>query len=222
MMPIMKPVRSRQPRTGRLLARAGSTLRVRLTAEDRAVLADLSKVGVIAADDAAAHYYQGRATGPLRRFDRLARAGILRAHVAHAPDGTTTRVYGWGSDGVAKAHGARMIKHQATRSLYHEVLVSKVYFRQGRPDSWSLIGDANKKELRALPGFGASDEVLPDAIFRSADGSQVMVEADSGHYSSTQIKEKMAAWGGCRQIWIQPSISHARVPAGKHIQRITV
>lgn len=214
-------MKSKTPRTGRLLAKATSDVRVRLTRHDRAFLADLARVGVVSESDAAANHFQERSTPARRRLDTLAGAGILRVDEARDRDHKPVRVYTWSSDSVAKAYGSKQLKHSATRSLYHEVLVSRAYYAAGRPESFKVAAYLNKDELRQLPGWGAAD-TLPDAAYTDASGQLVVVEADSGHYSSPQIASKMAAWAGCRQLWVQPSRAHARVPAADNVQVLIV
>ncbi len=211
---------SRTPRTGRLLKKANAEVRVRLTRHDRAFLADLAKVGVICEADASAHHYQNRTTPAKRRLNTLASAGILKIDEARDRDHRPIRVYTWSSESVAKAYGSRQLKHSATRSLYHELLVSRAYYSAGRPESYRVAVDLDKDELKQLPGWGNAD-TLPDAVFKNEAGDLVVVEADSGHYSSTQIAEKMSAWSGCRQLWVQPGRAHARVPTAEHVQVLT-
>jgi hypothetical protein len=212
---------TRTPRTGRLLRRAESTATIRLTRSDRAFLADLSKVGVVAEADASAHHYQERKTPARRRLDALADAGILRIDEARDRDNKPIRVYTWGSDSVARAYGSRQLQHSATRSLYHELLVSRSYYAAGRPEDFRIATQFNDADRRLLPDRGESAALLPDAMFTDADGSTVVVEADAGHYSSTQIREKMAAWQGCRQLWAQPARATARVPAAPNSTVLT-
>ena len=64
--------------------------------------------------------------------------------------------------------------------------------------------------------------VEPDAIAKTAAGEVVLVEADTGHYTKQQIRQKQEAWGDHKQLWIQPKKAMARVSVNDSVAAIRV
>ena len=119
---------------------------------------------------------------------------------------------------IASLFGGDVPTIGAKRNALHEVITSKIYFAEGRPDSFILENDFSKsqKELfKVGQGLVADREIcLPDAIYIK-DGEMVVVEADSGQYTKSQIQAKQAAWSGMKQVWGRPSKAFARVTGAK-------
>ncbi len=197
----------KNPRTGRLLEKAGSTLNIRLSQADRAFLRDLSKALIIDAQVADSLHYAGRAAGARRRLDKLVEAGILQRIEIGAPKGMK-KVTAWqfANRSVARAWGGDVPGVGTNRSHYHELLAGRAYFELGRPDDFKLAHQFTRDDQLL---FGGTE---PDAIARNARGEVIFVEADSGHYTKTQIRQKQQAWEGVRQFWIQPRKAMAVVP----------
>lgn len=194
---------------------SGSDKAVRLSQRDRAFLCDLSKVGIIDADTAAKHHYSDLKGGSERSLCRLKEAGLLSEHNV-VIDGKPVKSYTFASSDIARAHGSKVPAIGSRRMAFHEVVTSRVYFDLGKPDDFRLAHDFNKNDKKL---FGAT---APDAMYTSSDGEVVFVEADSGHYTSTQIKKKMAQWRHVKQVWGQPSKPSFRVPARSNVTVLNV
>lgn len=186
----------------------------RLSSDDRAFLNDLAKVRIIDERDADSQHYQGRKTPAARRLDKLVEIGILERTEVNQPGRGNFKAYQFKTDKMASLFGGKRPVIGRKRNALHEVICSKIYFAEGRPESWLIEGDF-KKEHREL--FGVANKTLtgrescfPDAMF-VRDGKIVAVEADSGQYNQTQIQSKQAAWGEFEQVWGQPDKASARV-----------
>jgi predicted transcriptional regulator len=186
----------------------------RLTQADREFLADLAKVRIVDEKDAGAHHYQGRKTPASRRLDKLCEVGILEKTQVNQPGRGNFKAYQFKTDKMASLFGGKRPVIGRKRNALHEVICSKIYFAEGRPDTWMVEGDF-KKEHHELFQVGnktltGRDSCIPDAMF-VRDGRVVAVEADSGQYNQTQIMSKHAAWNGFDQVWGQPAKASARV-----------
>lgn len=194
----------RKARTSTLKRITGSDFR--LSQRDRAFLADLARVRLVSEADADVFHYEGQKTGSRRRLDKLCSAGLLKEHVLTVPGQGTIRAYSFSSDKVAKRFGGAMPSVSRMRNAYHELIVSRIFFAEGRPESFKVENDFTQtdREVFRRPGEGRDRITLPDAMYYDAHGQAVVVEADSGQYNSTQIREKVNAWQGHRQVWGQP------------------
>lgn len=201
----------RAARTGTLKRLTGENFR--LSAADRAFLSDLVKVRVIAVDDADEHHYQDQKSGARRRLDKLVDAGLLKAHDFTVPGSGAQRAYSFSSQTIAGRFGGKLPNISRMRNAFHEVLTSRVYFAEGRPDSFKLEADLTLTDKSAIrqPGQSLSDVHMPDAVYRDAQGNLVMVEADSGQYNQRQIRQKINAWSAFRQVWAQPMARNSAV-----------
>lgn len=207
----------KNPRTARVLSKANSTSVIRLSIADRAFLQDLSKTLIIDEKSADQWHYADRKSGARRRLDKLVDAGILERLDIGAPKGMK-KITAWqfANKEVARAWGGKLPGVGTNRGHYHELLAGQSYFEMGRP-----------QEFRIASSFTADDKLLfggtaPDAIARGSNGELVFVEADSGHYTKRQIKQKQQAWQNYRQFWIQPRTAMARVPVGEGVSAVRI
>jgi hypothetical protein len=194
----------RQPKTKTLLRNAGSDAVVRLHAADRAFLRDLSRVQLVSADMASTHHYSHLKGGAARSLERLEQAGILTSKTLQlVPNERPARLYQFANQGVARAYGARLPVTGAKRNDLHELLTAQAYFACGRPDDFRLADRLTREEINAM------GELRPDAVYTDPDtGEVILVEADSGHYTKSQVGKKMNTWrarGFARQVWAQPA-----------------
>lgn len=187
---------------------------LRLSADDRAFLADLAKVGIIDEKDAQNHHFQDRKTAASRRLDRLCDAGVLECHVVTQPGRGSFRAYSFKTDRIATLFGGHKPTIGRKRNALHEVIIGRIYFAEGRPESFVVESEFNKNQRELFNVMGGTmkgrEACLPDALF-IRDGEIVVVEADSGHYNKSQILNKQLAWVGFRQVWGQPAKASARV-----------
>ena len=189
----------------------------KLSKEDREFLADLAKVHIIDEKDAGKHHYKNRKTGAAKRLDRLCEIGLLEVQPVVQPGRGKFKAYHFKTDRIAALFGGKRPIIGRKRNALHEVITSRIYFAEGRPESF-VTESAFTKEQRALfdvegKTLNGRDACLPDAIF-VRNGEVVIVEADSGQYSKAQIENKQAAWRGFQQIWGQPAKASARVSSG--------
>ena len=192
----------------------GGDTNFRLSRDDRAFLSDLAKVGIIDEQDAETFHYQGRKTPASRRLNKLADLGILDKTQVNQPGRGNFKAYTFKTDKMAQLFGGYRPRLGRTRNALHEVICSRIYFAEGRPESWRMEADfrAEHHELfkvgdKTLTG---RDSCIPDAMF-VREGRVVAVEADSGQYNQTQIQSKVAAWSSFDQVWGQPAKASARV-----------
>ncbi|MCG8313809.1 MAG: hypothetical protein MI976_11380 [Pseudomonadales bacterium] len=189
----------------------------KLSQEDRAFLADLSKVGIIDEKDADTCHYQSRKTRAATRLDRLCEIGLLESQTVVQPGRGRFKAYHFKTERIATLFGGKKPIIGRKRNALHEVITSRIYFAEGRPESFTLEA-AFDNDQRALfnvkeKTLKGRDACLPDAMF-VRDGNIVVVEADSGQYSKSQIANKQAAWQRFEQVWGQPSKASARVSGG--------
>lgn len=198
--------------------------KLRLSDSDRAFFKDLTKVGLIDEADANQWHYQGRKTSASKRLDRLVKAGILTKRTVSQPAKGNFSCYEFATDKIASLFGGKRPTIGAKRNALHEAITSKLYFAEGRPDSWVLERGFSKNKIEFLKESfkngrgeikkGEKDYLLPDAMFYR-DGEIVLVEADSGQYTKKQIRDKQKAWKGLKQVWGQPAKASAVVDDAK-------
>ena len=208
---------NKNPRTSRLLNKARSTTSIRLSAADRTFLHDLSKALIIDETTANQWHYAERKYGARRRLDKLVEAGILERVEIGAPKGIG-KVVAWqfANKSVARAWGGDVPGVGVNRGHFHELLAGRAYFELGRPQEFRTASCFTLEDKRLFSG------IAPDAIARGAGGETIFVEADSGHYTKTQIQQKQRAWQDRQQFWIQPRSATARVPLGEYVSAVRV
>lgn len=188
---------------------------IRLLEADRAFLKDLSCVGIIDADTATSHHYSHLKNGSERSLYRLEQAGLIRSKIV-VQNNRTYKTYTFASKEIARAWGGNIPTIGSRRMDYHELVTSRLYFQLDRPD-----------DFRIASHFSGNDhlmcgDTMPDAMYTNADGEIVFVEADSGHYSKTQILNKMRQWESFKQVWGQPMKPSCRVTASQNVLVFTV
>lgn len=195
------------PRTARLIRLAGTNANIRLSEADRAFLKDLAKVQLISSDLADKNHYSHLKGASARSLERLEKAGLLTSKTLYQSGAAPVKTYQFADKSIAGAWGGRLPVTGAKRTDLHELMASRAYFELGRPDSFKLACEFSKAEI-AMCG-----SLRPDAIYTDpATGETVVVEADSGHYSQSQINAKVARWraaGLNRQVWARPERSHS-------------
>jgi len=206
-------------RTNRLLSRIGSTANIRLLEADRLFFADLAKTGMISEKRATSFHYAVRKKGARQSLARLVNAGILSSKIIHTHNGQE-RIYKFASDKVAKQFGGRLWQTGINRSDHHDLLVSESYFELNRPADFKLAQAVNRHDL--FEGLSQEKRTLPDAIYTNSDGEMVFIESDAGHYTTKQIREKQQAWGAVKQVWVQPSLSHAVIRNSNNVTVIKI
>lgn len=186
----------------------------KLSKEDRAFLADLAKVNIIDQKDADQFHYSNRKTGSSARLDRLCEIGLLESQVVVQPGRGKFKAYHFKTERIATLFGGKKPVIGTKRNALHEVITSRIYFAEGRPDSFVTESAFTKeqKELFKVEGQTTKgrDHCMPDALF-IRNNEVVIVEADSGQYSKSQIENKQVAWKGFKQVWGQPAKASARV-----------
>ncbi|EAR07567.1 hypothetical protein [Reinekea blandensis] len=191
-------------RTSRLKRQTGGTFR--LTRRDQSFLQDLAKVRVIAVEDADRFHYSDNKSGARKRLDQLTKQGLLQVVEYQSPGKGAQRAYTFADQKIARAYKSGL-PSLGRRNAFHEVLTSRMYFAEGRPDSWKLEADMSRDEANLFrqEGQSMSDVAKPDAMYVDGTGQLVAVEADSGQYNKTQIQRKIDAWQGIKQVWGQPA-----------------
>jgi hypothetical protein len=199
---------ARNPKTARLIRLTGTNANIRLTEADRTFLKDLAKVQLISTDLADKNHYSHLKGSSARSLERLEKAGLITSKTLYQPGAAPVKTYQFADKSIAGAWGGRLPVTGAKRTDLHELMASRAYFELGRPNSFKLACEFSKAEI-AMCG-----SLRPDAIYTdTATGETVVVEADSGHYSQTQINAKVARWraaGLTRQVWARPEQSHSR------------
>jgi hypothetical protein len=184
-----------------------SDKKIRLSVNDKAFLKDLSKVQIIDVKDSE-HHYLSNSGGSEKRLDKLCEAGILESKNIYNPNSGLTKSYMFKNDKIAQLFHGKKPKLNLRRSGLHDLIASKIYFAEGRPQSFVLESDFTDKQ-KELFKFGKGvvegrNVCYPDAFFIS-EGEIVLVEADSGQYTQAQINAKQAAWKGMKQVWGRPT-----------------
>ena len=73
--------------------------------------------------------------------------------------------------------------------------------------------------MKAFRASVGRDVIMPDAIYTDSNSQIVLVEADSGNYTKSQILAKQAAWRGIRTVWGQPSKASTRIGGGDFVYK---
>jgi len=205
----------KNPRTSRLTQITGGDRSVRLSAADRGMMQDLARLGIIDTDIATKHHYSHLKNGAGRSLDRLEKAGFITSKdIGH--EGKRIRTYTFSSKEMAQAWGGQIPLIGARRMEFHELVTSKVYYGLDKPDDFRLAHEFSKSDVIRC------GKIRPDAMYTNTDGEVVFVEADSGHYSKTQIREKMLNWENVKQVWGQPSAPTCKVAPTENIKVITI
>lgn len=198
-------------RTGSLKKVTGGNFR--LSNDDREFLADLVKVRMISESDANDTHYAGRKTSASKRLNKLVDEGLLKRTDITVPGQGKIKAYSFADESVARKYGAKLPKISRMRNGYHELIVSRLYFAEGRPESYKIEADFSDADMNRIrrPGESKSEMAIPDAMYLDRSGRPVVVEADSGQYNSTQIKQKISAWSDHKQVWGQPQARKSAV-----------
>ena len=199
------------PKTSRLIRLVGSEVRLRLSEADKSFLKDLSKVQLISSDLADKNHYSHLKGASGRSLDRLEKAGLITSKRLHQKNGPPLKIYQFADKSIAGAFGGKLPVTGAKRTDLHELMTSRAYFELGRPASFKLASHFTPGEIAAC------GSMRPDALYTdTATGEIVVVEADSGQYTKSQIQDKVARWraaGLNRQVWAQPvQVGASKVP----------
>lgn len=193
---------------------------IRLSAADRAFFQDLARVRIIASADANQHHFVQTKTDASRRLNRFVELGLLKSHRVTQPGKGVFTAYSFDHPEFAKAWGGKPAVIGAKRNALHEVIVSKLFFAANRPDSFKVESDLKDDERLCYQLPGANKPMLPDAQYIDAAGELVAVEADSGHYTLSQVKQKQAAWSSIKQVWGQPMRANCKIVENSSISVI--
>lgn len=206
----------KNPRTRNLTRITGDeNIKVRLSKADRTMMQDLAKVGILDVETASRFHYQHLKNGSERSLIRLEKAGFIKStHVVSG--GFKVKAYTFSSKEIARAWGGQLPVIGARRMEYHELVTSRIYFELDKPKDFRLAHELTESDLMLC------GEIRPDAIYTNEEGEVVFVEADSGHYTKTQIRKKMLNWQSIKQVWGQPHKPVCRVAATQNIKVITV
>jgi hypothetical protein len=87
--------------------------------------------------------------------------------------------------------------------IAHQVRTNDAYFTLSETEqaTWR-IGDALEIEHGVFQGGGV---MVPDALYITDDGGEVLIETDCGSYTASQIGEKVASFSGKKSVWICPA-----------------
>lgn len=215
-MDIVRAMRRKNTRTSTLLKYIDAT-KVRLTERDREFFRDLAKVQLIDRRDALNHHYQS--ANSTKRLDKLCEYGILDKIDVNQPGRGKFKAYQFKTDKIASLFGGKRATIGSKRNALHEVITSKIYFAEGRPESFVVESNFTKEQNKMFklnsPSLTKRNSSIPDAMYVNSGGEIVVCEADSGQYNQTQIRSKQAAWRGFKQVWGQPAKAGARVNHSK-------
>lgn len=187
--------------------------KIRLTKNDKAFLSDLAQVRLVGLKDAMHHHYGGKESCQ-RRLQKLVEVGLLNERQVIQPGkGKNEKCYEFASDRIARLYGGRGAGIGSKRSDLHELLVSQVYFKLGRPDGFKLGDQMTELEKKAFlqPVRGDGGGITPDAYYEQG-GELIFVEADAGQYTKKQVMNKQQSWVGVKQVWVQPEKANCVVP----------
>ncbi len=207
--------KTRNPRTRNLLKLTGSSKPVRLSAADRSMLKDLSKLGIIDTEIASSNHYAHLKNGADRSLNRLEEAGLIQSKKIVKND-RVFKTYTFSTKEIARAWGGNIPTIGSRRMEFHELVTSKLYYKLDKPEDFRVAGQFTKQD-QLLCG-----ESLPDAMYTNQHGEIVFVEADSGHYSKTQISKKMREWSNFKQVWGQPNKPHCQIKPSSNIQLFNI
>ena len=185
----------------------------RLSADDHAFLTDLQRVRIIAETDANNTHYSNRKTTASKRLNKLVEAGLLKKLEITVPGQGVLGAYSFADEHVAAKYSSKMPNISRMRNGHHELIVSRLFFAEGRPDTFKIEADFCDADMEVFrrAGESVSEMATPDAMYLSVHGEPVVIEADSGQYNSTQIKNKVSAWAGFKQVWGQPRVRKSAV-----------
>ncbi len=191
------------PKTSRLIRLAGTNANVRLSAADRGFLSDLARVQIISSDLADQYHYDHLKGGSAGSLARLEKAGLISHKIMNQAGSVPIRTWQFASAPIAKAYGGRLPVTGAKRTDFHELMTTRAFYALDRPGDFRLAAVMTRAEIARCGSH------RPDAVYTDpGSGDLVLVEADSGQYSQSQIKDKMARWraaGLTRQVWAQPA-----------------
>ncbi|TDA70188.1 MAG: hypothetical protein D9V47_02120, partial [Clostridia bacterium] len=168
-----------------------------ITIRDQAILTDLARCRVLSFEQLKNAYWPKAKERTCReRLERLEKAGYLARAVAPPGErpGNALEAYYLRAKGRRATGAPRLFLTPGNaEEVAHQVRANQVYFELTEEEkaTWTV------GELLEAKGRQA-----PDARFVSQDGEVVYVEADTGHYKRHQVLEKLAAWGGTRQVWV--------------------
>ena len=195
-------------------------LSIRLFKEDKTLLSDIARVGVIDTLDASSHYANSnKATS---RLEYLVNKGVLSvAQTLHQKHGMV-KVYSIANDKIANIWRTTAYEQKRNCSILHDLMVSKAYFAAGRPQSFLLANNLSHqdKDKFTIAKYFNSSGSTPDALYTNSAGEAVCVEADAGQYTSSQISKKIEHWrsmGYTHIHWSKPNFQ-TTVPKGNNIQ----
>ncbi len=195
------------PKTSRLIRLAGSKVSLRLSEADKAFLKDLATLQLISSDLVDQNHYAHLKGASGRSLERLEKAGLISSKRLHRKDGPPLKTWQFANQSIAGVFGGKLPVTGAKRTDLHELMTSRAYYALGRPASFKLASHFTVGEIAAC------GSLRPDALYTdTATGEMVLVEADSGQYTKSQIQDKVARWraaGHTRQVWAQPA--HARI-----------
>ncbi len=198
-------------KTGKSVRVAANGSHFNLSPADRAFLRDLAVIQIISPDLADRYHYPHLKGGAQRRLSRLEVSGLLASNRLYVVGEKPARIYQFASHAIAAAWGGSLPVIGSKRSALHELMTARAYFVLGRPADFRVAVRMSESDI-FLCGSRKPDALYTDA----ATGEIVLVEADSGNYTSAQIRDKAAHWwvlGLLRQIWVQPLGTRvARVP----------
>ncbi len=203
-------VKARNPRTSRLTKLTGSNKPVRLLDADRQFLKDLARVGILDRESATRHHYDHLKNGSARSLGRLEQAGIIKLKNV-VQNNHVYKTYTFASKEIARSWGGNIPNIGSRRMEFHELVTSRLFLALDKPDDFRIASNFSSQDA-LLCG-----DALPDAMYTNNDGEIVFVEADSGHYSKTQVLEKMRQWSDFKQVWGQPVKPSCHVKPSKNV-----
>ena len=172
---------------------------------------DLAIVQLVSDELVARYHFASEYAEAKCALFRLLRAGLLASSRFYVAGEKPTRLYRFASRAIASAWGGRLPAVRSGRAALHEILISRAYFMLGCPMDFRVAAYFTDRERRL------GDACRPDAVYTDSGSKKfVLVESDSGQYSSRQIRDKITRWlalGLTEQLWIQPlGMRAARVP----------
>lgn len=192
-------------------------MKVKLTERDKSILTDLARCRVLSfMQISAMHFPHAKERTCRERLEKLVKAGYLGKTTVPAEKAVAwLDVYYLEKKGKRWATGPEggfdskyvFANPGKYDEILHQVRTNEVYLMltENEKATWK-IGDVLEIELgTARKG---SDVCVPDAVFSNESGSLVYVEADTGCYTASQIRERAAAFSGIKgikTIWTCPT-----------------